>query len=408
MIYCGIDWAESHHDVAVINDAGELPAKRRITDDAEGYRILADLLADHGDDPDDRIPVCIETNRGLLVALLNQGGRKVYAINPMAASRYRDRHGVSRKKSDPGDALILANILRTDMHVHRPIPADTPQARAVAVLARAQQDAQWNRQQMSNQVRSLLREYYPAALDAFATWTNPLTRPEAREILRIAPTPAKGAELTIAQLRAALARAGRSRGIKATAERIQDVLRGEYAHQPPEVEDAMGAQLLGLPRQLDAACIAADELAAQDETAFREHPDSKIMLSFPGIGPQLGARILAEIGDDRSRFSDARALKAYVGSAPITRASGKKHHVGRRMVKNDRLNHAGYLWSFAALNASEGANAHYRARRERGDWHAAGLRHLFNRMIGRLFHCLQRREVFEEHEAFPSALRDAA
>ncbi|MFE4337261.1 hypothetical protein ACFRQM_50620 [Streptomyces sp. NPDC056831] len=78
------------------------------------------------------------------------------------------------------------------------------------------------------------------------------------------------------------------------------------------------------------------------------------------------------------------------------------------MVKNDRLNHAGYLWSFAALNASEGANAHYRARRERGDWHAAGLRHLFNRMIGQLFHCLQRGEVFEEHEAFPSSLRDAA
>lgn len=152
MIYCGIDWAESHHDVAVINDAGELLAKRRITDDAEGYKILSDLLADYGDGPDDSIPVCIETNRGLLIALLNEGGRKVYAINPMAASRYRDRHGVSRKKSDPGDALVLANVLRTDMHVRRPTPADTPQARAVAVLARAQQDAQWNRQQMSHQV----------------------------------------------------------------------------------------------------------------------------------------------------------------------------------------------------------------------------------------------------------------
>lgn len=408
MIYCGVDWAESHHDVALVNDAGDLLAKRRILDDAEGYQVLMDLLAEYGDSPSNPIPVSIETSRGLLVALLNQGGRQVYAINPMAAARYRDRHGVSRKKSDPGDALVLANILRTDRHMHRPIPADSPQVRAVAVLARAQQDAQWNRQQMSNQVRSLLREYYPAALDAFATWTNPLCRPEAREILRVAPTPAKGARLTRAQLCAALRRAGRQRGIEAEAERIKAVLRGTYAHQPPEVEVAMGHQLLGLLRQLDAACTAADDLAEEAEGAFREHPDSRVLLSFPGIGAQLGARMLAELGDDRSRFADARSLKAYAGSAPITRASGKKHHVGRRMVKNDRLNHAGYLWSFAALTASEGANAHYRARRERGDWHAAGLRHLFNRMIGQLYHCLQTGEVFEEHRAFPSSLRDAA
>lgn len=408
MIYCGVDWAETHHDVALVNDAGDLLAKRRIMDDAEGYQILVDLLADHGDSPEARIPVCIETSRGLLVALLNQDGRQVYAINPMAAARYRDRHGVSRKKSDPGDALVLANILRTDRHVHRPIPADTPQARAVAVLARAQQDAQANRQQMSNQIRSLMREFYPAALDAFATWQNPLIRPEAREILRAAPTPAKAARLTRTQLCAALRRAGRVRGIEAEADRIKAVLRGTYAHQPPEIEAAMGAQLLGLLRQLDAACTAADELAAQAEEAFRDHPDSEVLLSFPGIGPQLGARILAEIGDDRTRFTDARALKAYAGSAPITRASGKKHHVGRRMIKNDRLNHAGYCWSFAALTRSEGANAHYRARRERGDWHAAGLRHLFNRMIGQLYHCLQTGELFDEHEAFPSLLRNAA
>ncbi|MEF3119499.1 IS110 family transposase [Streptomyces chrestomyceticus] len=408
MFYCGGDWAETHYDVALVNDAGDLLAKRRIMDDTEGYQILVDLFADHGDGPDTRIPVCIETSRGLLVALLNQGGRQVYAINPMAASRYRDRHGVSRKKSDPGDALVLANILRTDRHVHRPIPADTPQARAVAVLARAQQDALWNRQQLSNQVRSLMREFYPAALDAFATWQNLLCRPEARVILRVAPTPAKAAKLTKTQLCAALRRAGRVRGIEAEADRIKGVLRGTYAHQPPEIEAAMGVQLLGLLRQLGAACLAADDLAAQAEEAFRNHSDSKVMLSFPGIGTQFGARILAEIGDDRTRFADARALKAYAGSAPITRAFGKKLHVGRRMIKNDWLSHAGYLWAFAALTKSEGANAHYRARRERGDWHAAGLRHLFNRMIGQLYHCLQTNQPFEEHEAFPSSLPDAA
>ncbi len=212
MIYCGIDWAEKTHDVALVDDTGQLVAKRHITDDASGYKILLDLLAEHGDSEENPIPVAIETPRGLLVAVLRIGTRKIFAINPMAAARYRDRHAVSRKKSDPGDALVLANILRTDMHAHRPLPDDSDLARAIAVLARAQQDATWNRQQIANQLRSLLREFYPAALDAVATWANGLCRPEARELLKSAPTPAKAARLTRDQIQAALRRAGRKRG----------------------------------------------------------------------------------------------------------------------------------------------------------------------------------------------------
>ncbi|MER6048373.1 IS110 family transposase [Streptomyces sp. NPDC001793] len=408
MIYCGIDWAGRHHDVALVDDSGQLLAKRRIADDAAGYRILLDLLAEYGDTEHDPIPVAIETSRGLLVAVLRQGQRKVFAINPMAAARYRDRHGVSRKKSDPGDALVLANILRTDMAMHRPLPQDSDLARAIAVLARAQQDATWNRQTIANQLRSLLREFYPAALDAFAGWQNGLCRPESLELLRLAPTPSRAARLSVTQLRSALKRAGRQRGIEAEAQRLREILRGDYAHQPPLVEDALGKQMLALLGQLEAACTAADDLAEAVQEAFPKHPDAEVILSFPGLGIQLSARILAEIGDDRDRFADARGLKAYAGSAPITRASGKKHHVGRRMVKNDRLNHAGYLWAFAALTASPGAKAHYGRRREKGDWHAQAQRHLFNRMIGQLYHCIRAGEQFDEHVEFPSLLAEAA
>ncbi len=196
LIYCGVDWAEKTHDVALVDDTGQLLAKRHITDDAVGYKILLDLLAEYGDTEEDPIPVAIETSRGLLVAVLRTGKREVFAINPMAAARYRDRHSVSRKKSDPGDALVLANILRTDMHAHRPLPNDSDLARAIAVLARAQQDATWNRQQIANQLRSLLREYYPSALAAADGWKNGLCRPEVREILRAAPTPTRAARLT--------------------------------------------------------------------------------------------------------------------------------------------------------------------------------------------------------------------
>ncbi|MER6536473.1 IS110 family transposase [Streptomyces sp900105755] len=409
MIYCGIDWAEKTHDVALVDDTGQLVAKRHITDDASGYKILLDLLAEHGDSEANPIPVAIETSRGLLVAVLRTGTRKVFAINPMAAARYRDRHAVSRKKSDPGDALVLANILRTDMHAHRPLPDDCDLARAIAVLARAQQDATWNRQQIANQLRSLLREFYPAALDAVATWANGLCRPEARELLKSAPTPDKAARLTRAQIQAALRRAGRKRGIEAEADRLRDIFRGDYAHQLPLVEEALGKQMLALVVQLEAACTAANDLANAVEETFPQHPDAEVLLSFPGLGVQLGARVLAKIGDDRRRFADARGLKAYAGSSPITRASGKKSSITRRWIKNDRLNHAGYLWAFSAITASPGAKAHYRCRRDdHGDWHAAAQRNLFNRMIGQLYHCLQEHELFDEQTAFPTALAAAA
>jgi transposase len=361
------------------------------------------LLVEYGDSKDSPIPVAIETSRGLLVAVLRTGKRQVFAINPMAAARYRDRTSVSRKKSDPGDALVLANILRTDMHAHRKLPDDSDLGRAVAVLARAQQDATWNRQQISNQLRSLLREYYPSALAAFAPWRNGLCRREAHELLRAAPTPAKAARLTRTQLEAALKRAGRQRGIDAEAERLREVFRADWAHQPPLVEDALGKQLLALLLQLEAACTAADDLAEAVEEAFPQHPDAEIILSFPGLGVQLGARVLAEIGDDKARFADARGLKAYAGASPITRASGKKSSITRRWVKNDRLNHAGYLWAFASITASPGAKTHYRRRRDdHGDWHAAAQRNLFNRMLGQLYHCLQHHTLFDEHTAYPT------
>jgi transposase len=160
--------------------------------------------------------------------------------------------------------------------------------------------------------------------------------------------------------------------------------------------------MLALLIQLSAACTAADDLANAVEEAFPQHPDAEILLSFPGLGVQLGARVLAEIGDDRTRFADARGLKAYAGSSPVTRASGKKSSITRRWVKNDRLNHAGYLWAFSAITASPGAKTHYRRRRDdHGDWHAAAQRNLFNRMIGQLYHCLQHNRTYDETVAFP-------
>jgi len=400
-VYCGIDWAEDHHDIALVNRDGQLLARRRISDDAAGLAQLLDLLAEHGDTAEDLIPVAIETPRGLLVACLRATGRTVYPINPMAVARYRDRHTVSGGKSDHGDSVVLASILRTDIGFHRPLPADSELAQAIAVLARAQQDAVWDRTTAHNKLRSHLREYFPGFLAAFAEAKHGILRPEARTILAAAATPGDAAKLTAAQLRALLKKAGRSRGIDAEAARLRDAFRAPQMRQLPLVEQAMGRQTLALLGQLNAACAAADDLEHAATESFNQHPDAGIITSFPGLGALTGARVLAEIGDDRSRFQHAKGLKAYAGAAPITRASGKTKSVTHRKVKNNRLAAAGYNWAFSALTASPGARAHYDRRRDDGDRHAAAQRNLFGRLLGCLWHCLTTGQHYDETIAFP-------
>jgi len=205
------------------------------------------------------------------------------------------------------------------------------------------------------------------------------------------------------QLKAALRRAGRQRGIAAACVRLQAIFRRTWLHQLPLVEDAMGRQSLALLKQLEAAAQAEDELAEATRTLFKLHPDAAMLTSFPGLGEIPAARLLAEIGDDRTRFADARGLKAYAGAAPVTRASGKKLVILHRTVKNQRLAAVGYLWTFAALRLSAGARAHYDRRRIAGDRHTAAQRNLFNRFLGCLYYCLQTHQAFAEERAFPSA-----
>lgn len=399
MLYLGVDWAEAQHDVWLMDEAGATLARARVPEGVQGLRRVHELVGAHQDEtatPAD-VAVGLETDRGLLVRGLLAAGYVLYAVNPLAVARYRERHATSGAKSDPHDAKVLADLVRTDRHNHRPLEPDSELAEALQVLARAHQGMVWSRQRRVAGLRSALREYYPGALVAFPE----LGAPEALEVLALAPTPQAGRGLSRSQIAGALRRAGRSRRVEERAAEIQAALRAEHPEAPPLVAEAFG-------RAAAAGCAIARALAEQAGVLERElaerfsqHPDAAILAGLPGLGPVLGARVLGEFGDAPGRYAEARRRKNYAGTSPITRASGRSRVVLARHARNRRLADACYLWAFCSLTQSPGARRYYDALRARGKTHRQALRQLANRWVGILHTCLERREAYREGAAWP-------
>jgi transposase len=400
-LFAGDDWAEDHHDIELMDVTGRRLAKARLPEGVAGIARLHAMIGEQlGEDADEddagQVAVGIETERGPWVQALIAAGYTVYAINPLQASRYRERHGVSGAKSDAGDAHVLADMVRTDSHQLRAVAGDTALAAAVKVVTRTHKTLIWERTRHTQRLRHALRDYFPAALEAF----EDLDAADTLELLAKAADPASAARLTTAQISAALKRA-RRRDIAGKAERIQAVLRAGHLGQPAVVAAAYAASA----RALIAVLVTLNEqvkvLQGQVEAHFGQHPDAEIITSQPGLGPILGARVLAESGDDPGRYASAKARKNYAGTSPITRASGKKKVVLARYVHNDRLIDALMGQAFAALNASPGARAYYDCQRARGSGHNPALRQLANRLVGILHGCLKTRTLYDESTAWP-------
>lgn len=399
MLFVGDDWAEAHHDVEIIDEIGLRLARRRLPEGVQGLSTLHAMIADHlgeDDEPAD-VVVGIETDRGPWVQALVAAGYTVYAINPLQVARYRERHGTSGAKSDPGDAHTLAELVRVDRAHHRPVAGDSAVAEHVKVLARTHQTMIWSRQRQTNTLRSMLREFYPAALEAFG---EDLAGRDALAVLAIAPSPEAGRALSLARITSALRRAGRQRNLDTTAARIQAALRSEQLSTHPGVVGAYAASVRALVAVTAELGVQVEVLREQVEAGFGRHPDVEIYLSQPGLGPILGARVLAEFGDDPHRYADAKARKNYSGMSPITRASGTKRVVLARYARNRRLADALYQQAFAALTSSPGARAYYDAHRARGATHHQALRALANRLVGILHGCLRHHTTYDEQTAW--------
>ena len=402
-VFVGHDWAEDHHDVYVEDAEGKRLAKARVPEGVEGVKRFHELVAAFVEEPAE-VAVATETDRGLFVGALVASGYQVYAVNPMSTSRYRERHSTSGAKSDPGDAFVLAELARTDRHNHRQVAGDSDLAEAVKVLARAHQSMIWTRQRQVNQLRSTLREFYPAALEAFAD----LASGDALAVLAIAPTPALGRRLSQSKIASALRRGGRQRRIDERAAEIQAALRGDYLEAPAIVAEAMGKSVTATVAVIDELVAQSSALEAELANRFDQHPDAKLIRSLPGLGMILGARVLGEFGDDPNRYADAKSRKNYAGTSPITRASGTRKAVLARYARNRRLADACYQWAFTAINASAGARAFYDARRAAGDNHHKALRVLGNRLVGILHGCLRHATLYDEHTAWGHRITAAA
>jgi len=402
-VFVGHDWAEAHHDVHVEDEQGHRLAKARLPEGVEGVARFHQLVAPFVDDPGE-VTVATETDRGLFVAALVAAGYRVLAVNPLSTSRYRERHSTSGAKSDPGDAFVLAELARTDSHNHRAVAGDSELGEAIKVLARSHQSLIWTRQRQLNQLRSTLREFYPGALEAF----DDLGSNDALAVLALAPTPALGRGLSRSKIASALRRGGRQRRVDERAIDVQTALRSEQLDAPPIVANAMGATVTALVAVAAELTTQIARLEAELSEHFEVHPDAKIIQSQPGLGMILGARVLAEFGDDPNRYANAKSRKNYAGTSPITRASGKHRVVLARYARNKRLADACHQWAFCALSASPGARAFYDQHRAAGDTHHRALRALGNRLVGILHGCLDHDTLYDEHTAWAHRTQLAA
>jgi len=409
LLFIGDDWAEDHHDVELMDSSGRRLAKARLPEGMAGMTRLHAMIGKAlGDDIDvedaaTRVKIGIETDRGPWVQALVAAGYTVYPVNPLQAARYRQRLAVSGAKSDAADAHMLADMVRTDSHQLRPMAGDSAEGEAVKVVTRMHKTLIWERTRAVQRLRHALREYFPAALDAF----EDLDAADTLELLAKAPDPASAARLSVNQISAALKRA-RRRDVAAKATAIQAVLRAEHLGQPVVVTAAYAVSVRALVAVLVTLNEQVKALQGQVEASFGRHPDAEIILSQPGLGPVLGARVLAEFGDDHARYASAKARKNYAATSPLTRASGKKRVVAARFVHNDRLVDALMAQAFSALKASPGARAYYDRQRARGASYNAALRQLANRLVGILHGCLKTGTPYDEATAWSHHLIEAA
>ncbi|WP_036508872.1 IS110 family transposase [Nocardia aobensis] len=382
-MFAGIDWGGAHHQVCLVDDTGRVLTQKRLRHDVAGFAALDDLLDIPG------IRIAIERGEGLLVEHLQLRGLPVYCVSPKISARARERYRLSATKSDTFDAFVLADTLRHE-HAHwRSLPVLSAQTAELKAVIRDRERIIWSQRSVESQLRAILDAYHPAPLHLFSSLDRDITL----DFLADYPTPEKAARVTAARMDAFCRRhsyTGRvpaDRLVERIAPHLLTASEGTTAGKQFTAE-LFTAQLRLLNQQIRACDKRIDLLLST-------HPDAPIFRSFPGIGPVVAATLIAEMGDDRTHYPEARVLLAEAGLSPVTRASGRMHQVRFRYACNHRMRHAIDWWAFVSTRETDWAARAYEQSRARGHGKFRALRGVGARWTRVLWRCWHDNTIYD-------------
>lgn len=372
MLLVGIDWADAAHVYCLMDEVGTTLQSGTVPHTPEGLDRLLATIRTYATSPAE-VCVALETSHGPLVGTLLEQGFTVYAINPKAVDRHRERFQMAGAKSDLRDAWVLATLLRTDRALYRPFLPDSEIAQELRVLTRDRAELIRTRTMFTNQLIACLKAYFPEFLALF----DDLTRPVALAVLQRYPTLEALRQVSVRRL-ATVLRQCRYPHSEGKAQQIHAALQRPAFHIAPVLVRTKARLAVALAQQLTALGGEVDAYEAEIQRVLKMHPDGELYLSLPGAGTLLAARMVGELGDHRERFPDAAAAQCEAGTAPITRASGRTRTVHVRRACIRPLRETMWQFAFCSLPLSPWAKQYYRRARQRGKRHAEAIRMLSN------------------------------
>ncbi len=369
MWYVGLDWADTHHDVDVLDEAGKRVGARRFAHSHQGLNELKQFLLGIATQPE-HLACIVETNHGLLITFLLEAGIPVYPVNPTSANQLRKSAGA---KTDQIDAHLLAKIGRLDLAELRRLEPDSPIVAELKTLTRDQDALIQTQTRLVNQLTACLKEYYPAALPLFAK----LHQHSTLVFLQTYPTLQAAQSASVEEITTTLRLAKHTNPTRAACKIVEELHRPQLVASAVIIR-AKSRLMLSLVNQL---LVVIKDIASYDEeisTLFLTHDDQPIWSSLPRAGKRLAPRLLAEWGDDRTRYADANSVQTLAGTAPVPFQSGNFAKAHKRFACLKPLRNALHQFAWQSTLQEVWARNYYRRKRAEGKTHSMAIRALAN------------------------------
>lgn len=381
MWYVGLDWSDTHHDVVVLDEAGHRVGTQRFAHSHQGLHHLKDFLLGIASRPED-LACIVETNHGLLITFLLEAGIPVYPVNPKTANQLRKTAGA---KTDRIDAYLLAKIGRFDLADLRRLSADSPIIAELKTLTRDQDALIASQTRLVNQLTACLKEYYPVALKLFGK----LQQPSTLLFLQTYPTPTAAAAASLEEITALLKRCKYPNARRAATEMVEQLHRQELTANEVIVR-AKSRLMLSLVRQLLPLLEDIKSYDKEIATLFLKHRDHELWQSLPRAAKRLAPRMLAEWGDDRSRYADASCVQQLAGTAPVPFQSGNFAKAHKRFACIKPLRNVLHQFAWQTTLSEPWAAAYYQRKRAEGKSHSMAVRALANVWVRIIFRMWQK------------------